>query len=78
MAMPEFLDQDRFYLDLDNNQIEWMYHNPDSVTQGQFVTNVFDISLLEAALTDALDAEDAFDHIGSACRQYLADKGTEF
>ena len=36
MAMPEFLDQDRFYLDLDNNQIEWMYHNPDSVTQGQF------------------------------------------
>ena len=78
MAMPEFLDQDRFYLNLDNNQIEWMYHNPDSVTQGQFVTNVFDISLLEAALTDALDAEDAFDHIGSACRQYLADKGTEF
>ena len=45
--MPEFMDQDRIYLDLDNDRIEWMYYNPDSVSEGQFVTNVFDEDLLK-------------------------------
>ena len=76
--MPEFMDQDRIYLDLDNDRIEWMYYNPDSVSEGQFVTNVFDRDLLEEALEGMVDAEDAFDYIGTNCRQYLADKGTEF
>ena len=48
--MPEFMDQDRIYLDLDNDRIEWMYYNPDSVSEGQFVTNVFDRARLEEAL----------------------------
>ena len=78
MAIPEFLDQDRFYLDLENDKIEWMYYNPDSVSGGQFVTNVFGRALLEKALDESLDAEDAFDYIGSNCRQHLADRGTEF
>ena len=76
--MPEFMDQDRIYLDLDNDRIEWMYYNPDSVSGGQFVTNVFDRDLLEEALEGMVDAEDAFDYIGTNCRQYLADKGTDF
>ena len=78
MATPEFLDQDRFYLDLENDKIEWVYYNPDSVSEGQFVTNVFDLALLEKAVDGAVDPEDAFDYIGSNCRQYLSDKGTEF
>ena len=78
MAIPEFLDQDRFYLDLENDKIEWMYHNPDSVSGGQFVTNVFDLDLLEEAMERMVDPEDAFDYIGSCCRQYLSDRGTDF
>ena len=78
MAIPEFLDQDRFYLDLENDKIEWMYYNPDSVSEGQFVTNVFDLDLLEEAMDGMVDPEDAFDFIGSGCRQYLSDRGTDF
>lgn len=78
MAMPEFLDQDRFYLDLENDKIEWMYYNPDSVSEGQFVNNVFDLDLLEEAMDGMTDPEDAFDYIGSGCRQYLSDRGTDF
>ena len=63
MAIPEFLDQDRFYLDLENDKIEWMYYNPDSVSEGQFVTNVFDLDLLEEAMERMVDPEDAFDYI---------------
>ena len=76
--MPEFMDQDRIYLDLDNDRIEWMYYNPDSVSEGQFVTNVFDEDLLKEAIERMTDAEDAFDFIGSSCTQYLSDKGTDF
>ena len=78
MAIPEFLDQDRFYLDLENDKIEWMYYNPDSVSEGQFVNNVFDLDLLEEAMDGMADPEDAFDYIGSSCRQYLSDRGTDF
>ena len=78
MAIPEFLDQDRFYLDLENDKIEWMYYNPDSVSEGQFVNNVFDLDLLEEAMDGMVDPEDAFDFIGSGCLQYLSDRGTDF
>lgn len=76
--MPEFMDQDRIYLNLDTDRIEWMYYNPDSVSEGQFVTNVFDRDLLEEAMENGMDADEIFDYIGSSCRQYLSDKGTDF
>ncbi len=76
--MPEFMDQDRIYLNLDTDRIEWMYYNPDSVSEGQFVTNVFDRDLLEEAMENGMDADEIFDYIGSGCRQYLSDKGTDF
>ncbi len=78
MASPEFMEQDRIYLDLENDRIEWMYYNPDSVSEGQFVTNVFDRDLLEEAASGKMEAGEIFDYIGSQCRQYLSDRGTDF
>ena len=40
----EFLNQDRFFLDLDNGVVEWMYYNPDAVSGGQFVVNLFSVA----------------------------------
>ena len=77
MALPEFLTEDRFYLDLESDAIEWIYYNPDSNAGGQFVINIFDRMILEDALKDVIDAEDAFDYIGSISRQYLADRETD-
>ena len=78
MADLEFLNQDRFFLNLDNGFVEWMYYNPDSVSGGQFVINIFGIDDITDALAGTMDAEDAFDYIGGSCDQYLADKGTAF
>ena len=77
MALPEFLTEDRFYLDLENDRVQWVYYNPDSNAGGQFVMNVFDRTVLEDAMADAIDAEDAFDYIGSVSHQQLVDRGTE-
>ena len=77
MALPEFLTEDRFYLDLENDRVQWVYYNPDSNAGGQFVMNVFDRTVLEDAMADAIDAEDVFDYIGSVSHQQLADRGTE-
>ena len=78
MADLEFLNQDRFFLNLDNGFVEWMYYNPDSVSGGQFVINIFGVDDIKDALSGTMDAEDAFDYIGGSCDQYLADKGTAF
>ena len=34
--------KDRFYVDLQNDTIEWMCYNPDSNTGGQFVLTLRD------------------------------------
>lgn len=74
----EFLNQDRFFLDLDNGVVEWMYYNPDSVSGGQFVVNLFSVDDITDALAETMDVENAFDYIGSACKQYLVDMGTAY
>ena len=62
MADLEFLNQDRFFLNLDNGFVEWMYYNPDSVSGGQFVINIFGIDDITDALAGTMDVEDAFDY----------------
>ena len=76
MAELDFLNQDRFYLDLNNGVVEWMYYNPDSVSGGQFVVNFFSGDDIKDALVDTMDADDAFDYIRSICKRYLVDKGS--
>ena len=39
--MPEDIyKQDRFYVDLQNDEIVWLYHNPDAFSGDQFVRTV--------------------------------------
>lgn len=71
------LNQDRFYLNRENGTVEWVYHNPDSMSEGQFVHNCFDLALLQESLRGISDPAEAFDRIGSCCAQYLCDNGTE-
>ena len=83
--MPDSKDiykQDRFYMNLEQDCVIWMYHNPDAVSGDQFVSNIFDKELLEEALekhppTPETDfgPSDAFDYIATMCRQYCTDIG---
>lgn len=74
--------QDRFFAELDRDEVLWIYHNPDAVSGDQFVTNVFDSGLLEEVLdgekeyrTETLGGEIIFDILEDECSQYLTDRG---
>ena len=76
--------QDRFYVDLQTDQIIWMYHNPDAVSGDQFVSNKFDIDLLRKAIRECpigpdsgFEAYPVYDYIAENCRQYLSDVGMD-
>lgn len=71
------LEQDRFFLNRENCTVEWVYYNPDSMSEGQFVHNCFDLDLLQESMRGIEDPQDAFDCIGEYCKQYLHNKGTE-
>ena len=82
--MPEDIyKQDRFYVNLERDEIVWMYHNPDAISGDQFVSNHFDIDLLEKAIRECdlfiekgHDMMPIFHYIGDQCRQFLSDVGT--
>ena len=82
--MPEDIyKQDRFYVDLQNDEIIWLYHNPDAFSGDQFVRNRFGIDLLKEAIEkcpigpdSGYEAYPVYDYIESNCRQYLSDVGS--
>ena len=81
--MPENIYlQDRFYVNLQNESIVWMYHNPDATSGDQFVSNTFDIDMLREAIKECPIGPDSgfepgpvYDYIAENCRQYLSDVG---
>lgn len=83
--MPEDIyKQDRFYVNLQTDEIIWMYHNPDAVSGDQFVSNKFDFDLLQEAIRECpvgpdsgFEAYPVYDYIAENCRQYLSDVGME-
>lgn len=79
MRMPG-KEEDRFFVNLETNYIEWMYYNPDSNVGGQYVINQFTLEHIMDALLKYPKGtvEVIFDHIGQNCKQYLADVGTPF
>lgn len=74
--LEEIFLKDNFYLDLENEKVEWIYYNPDSSAGGHFVENVFDFDLLKEAWQGEGNYTEAFEYIEGRCRQYLADKDT--
>ena len=77
MAEMDFLNQDRFFLDLDNDQVEWMFYNPVSDTGGQFFSVFFDREFFDDVYAESMDAEEAFDQFLAVGRSYSFDKGTD-
>ena len=58
-------EKDRFYVDLQNDTIEWMYYNPDSNTGGQFVLCKVSYQDFYEGLKEKTNPEDFF-HIWKA------------
>mgnify|MGYP000915918619 CR=1 FL=1 len=83
--MPEDIyKQDRFYVNLQTDEIIWMYHNPDAISGDQFVSNKFDVDLLQEAIRECPIGPDSsfevypiYDYIAENCRQYLSDVGMD-
>ncbi len=72
-AMPEsYEDIDKFYIDKENETIEWFYFNPDSTAGGQFVHNKCDFDTVRVAMY----ADNPLDYISEHCKQYLIDVGS--
>lgn len=73
-------NEDRFFVNLDKGYIEWLYYNPDSESGGQYVLNHFTLKhIMDAMLQYPKGSvEMIFEHVGSNCKQYLADVGTPF
>jgi hypothetical protein len=68
--------EDKFYLHPDERRVTWVYYNSNSSAGGQYVYNEFNYRLIDHAAKYA-DTEEFFDYIGSECRQYLVDTGTD-
>lgn len=69
---------DAFFINKENESITWIYFNPDSVSGGQYVTNMLSFDEIRKATQDYELADDFFDYLGSIANQTLADVGTEW
>ena len=69
---------DAFFIDRDNESVNWMYYNPDSNAGGQYVINTLSFDEIQQAAQEYDSAEDFFDYLGSIANQELADVGTEW
>ena len=69
---------DAFFINKENESITWIYFNPDSVSGGQYVTNMLSFDEIRKATQDHESADDFFDYLGSIANQTLADVGTEW
>ncbi len=69
---------DAFFINKENESITWIYFNPDSVSGGQYVTNMLSFDEIRKATQDHESADDFFDYPGSIANQTLADVGTEW
>ena len=69
-------DNDLFYLREGQGSVKWIYYNPDSDAGGQYVENViYYDDILKAAQHEA--PFEFFDCLGSDCKQWLIDIGTD-
>lgn len=69
---------DAFFINKENESITWIYFNLDSVSGGQYVTNMLSFDEIRKATQDYESADDFFDYLGSIANQTLADVGTEW
>ncbi len=69
-------ETDRFFIDKDNEIIEWYYYNPDSTCGGQMVKNILYFEDFEE--TESMNKDKLIEHLSDRAKQYLGDIGTPF
>lgn len=71
-------NKESFHVRNDQEEVVWIYYNPDSDAGGQYVENIFRYDLILDAKRKTQNTDDFFDYIHSECKQYLIDIGTEY
>lgn len=71
------LDIDVFFIDEDRLTLEWIYYNPDSESEGQFVENRIEIYDVIRAFYETETPEEFFGRLLIDARCFLFDKGEE-
>lgn len=67
---------DVFYL-FEDGRIHWVYYNPDSVSEGQYVLLIFTTEDIVDASNATNNMDDFFDYLQEYAKEYLIDRGTE-
>ena len=67
---------DGFYL-FEDGRIHWVYYNPDSVSEGQYVLLIFTTEDIIDASNATNNMDDFFDYLQEYAKEYLIDIGTE-
>lgn len=67
---------DIFYL-FEDGRIHWIYYNPDSVSEGQYVLLIFTTEDIIEASNLTNNKDDFFDYIQKYAKEYLIDRGSE-
>lgn len=67
---------DIFYL-FEDGRIHWVYYNPDSVSEGQYVLLIFTTEDIIDASNATNNMDDFFDYLQEYAKEYLIDRGTE-
>lgn len=71
----DVLDKDKFFKT--DSGFTHVYYNPDATAGGQLVYNEISSALIWDALADDMSYGSFFEYLGSECKQYLVDMGTE-
>ena len=74
-CVPKDTDDD-FYL-FEDGRIHWVYYNPDSVSEGQYVLLIFTTEDIIDASNATNNMDDFFDYLQEYAKEYLIDKSTE-
>lgn len=67
---------DVFYL-FEDGRIHWVYYNPDSVSEGQYVLLIFTTEDIIDASNATNNMDNFFDYLQEYAKEYLVDRGTK-
>jgi len=70
-------DTDDVFYFFEDGRIHWVYYNPDSVSEGQYVLLIFTTEDIIDASNVTNNMDDFFEYIQEYAKEYLIDRGTE-
>lgn len=70
-------DTDNIFYLFEDGRIHWIYYNPDSVSEGQYVLLIFTTEDIIETSNLTNNKDDFFDYIQEYAKEYLIDRGSE-